>query len=228
MATKKNAPAQAKKKAAPKKAAPKKAAPKKAAPKKAAPKKAAPTQAAPTQAAPKKAAPKKAAPTQAAPKKAAPKKAAPTQAAPVAAPKPVLRDPVLDLAQAVAVLAAEKKAENLVILHVTDLTSYADGFVIASAPSERQVQAIARFVNEEMKKAGKNAVSIEGLEQGQWVLVDFGAVVLHAFVTNARGYYDLEGFWSEAPRIEVDEAHGTAVLERMRTAHGDGLAAANA
>jgi ribosome-associated protein len=224
MAAKKTAKKNAKKnvtKAAPKKA---KATPKKAkpAPKtaKAAPKKAKP---APKTAkdAPKKPAEKKAAPLKAAPEKAA---SAPIAAAPPK--KPVIRDPSLDIAQAIAALALEKKADDVVILRVTDLTSYADGFVLASAPSERQVQAIARFVDDEMRKAGKAPVGTEGLEQGHWVLVDLGAVVLHVFLSNARRYYDLEGFWSEAPRVDVDEAYGTSILEKMRALVAERQAAA--
>src|SRR6185503_1467907 len=93
-----------------------------------------------------------------------------TTAAPVVvAPKPALPpDPSVDLAQAIAALALDKKAEDVVILKVTDLTSYADCFILASAPSERQVQAIARHVGDEMKKAGKAPVGTEGLEQGHW------------------------------------------------------------
>lgn len=203
-------------KAAPKKAKSKKAAPKKATAKKATAKKAAPKK--------KAAAAKKRA---AAPTKNAAPKAAPTKAAPVAAPTPAVvvprasgpADPTVDLAQAVAALALDKKAEDVVILKVTDLTSYADCFILASAPSERQVQSIARHVGDEMKKAGKAAVGIEGLEQGHWVLVDLGSVVLHVFLASARHYYDLEGFWSDAPRIDVDEARGLEVVKTMAAAH---------
>ena len=127
------------------------------------------------------------------------------------APRPAPRappDPTETLAQVLAALALAKKAEDVVILHVTELTSYADYFVLASAPSERQVQAIARHVAEEMKRAGKGTFGTEGLEQGHWVLCDYGAVVLHVFLGNARQYYDLEGFWQDAPRVTVDEAGG--------------------
>jgi len=249
MATKKKSQTKKKpaaKKAAPKKGGSKKAASKKAsnkAGKKAPPKKAPPKKAAKKAA--KQAAPKRAA--QKAPKRRAskPAKKAPPQK-PVSQ-KPVSQklggpnadkkaavsvvekrvekkapsppDPVVDLAQAVAALALEKKAEELLILKVTDLTSYADCFILASAPSERQVQAIARFVADEMRKAGKTPVGSEGLEQGHWVLVDLGAAVLHVFLSTARHYYDLEGFWSDAPRVEVDEAYGKEILSRMAAAY---------
>lgn len=204
---------------------------KKKTPKKAATKKAAKKTA--TKAATKKTAPKKAVVKKAAVKKAAAKKArapAPKNAAPAKAPKqaaiaPVAprpsgpTDPTVDLAQAVAALALDKKAEEVIILKVTELTSYADCFILASAPSERQVQSIARHVGDEMKKAGKAPVGTEGLEQGHWVLVDLGSVVLHVFLASARRYYDLEGFWSDAPRIDVDEARGLEVVKEMAAAH---------
>ena len=214
----------AKKKKAAKKAAPKKAA--KAKPKKAAPK------AKPKKAAPKKAAVKKAAPGKAAPTPTTPKAAPKAEPTVVVAPRPKPTtpagppDPTIDLAQAVAALALDKKAEDVLILKVTDLTSYADCFILASAPSERQVQSIARHVGDEMKKAGKAPVGIEGLEQGHWVLVDLGAIVLHVFLASARRYYDLEGFWSDAPRIDVDEARGLEIVAKMTAAHAQSSAPA--
>ena len=206
-----------------KKAAPRKAAPKKAAPKNAAPKKA--TQQAPSsKSAPKKSAPKNAAPRKGAVKTApAARPATPSSLAPVelvvaeASPRRPAAppDPTEELAQALAALALGKKAEDVLILRVTEMTSYADFFVLASAPSERQVQAIARHAAEEMKKAGRMPFGSEGLEQGHWVLVDYGAVVLHVFLGSARQYYDLEGFWAEAPHVTVDEPRGLEVLARL-------------
>ena len=132
-------------------------------------------------------------------------------------------DSAEDLAQACAFLALDKKAEDVAILRVTDLTSYADFFVVASAPSERQVQAIARNVDDELRRVGKKPVGTEGLEQGHWVLVDFGSVVFHIFLSSARNYYDLEGFWSDAPRLEIDEVRGRGMIDASRAAHAAGM-----
>jgi ribosome-associated protein len=211
--------------------------------------------AAPKKAAPKKAAPKKAAPKKAArddgdtfseviltgevvalPGKAKNEKAdKPAKPAPDAAPQKVakaapkkveLGDPAHDLAQLCAAVALEKKAEDVVILEVTQLTTYADCFVVCGAPSERQVQGIARALEDEMKKIGRRAVSTEGLEQGHWVLVDFGAVVVHIFVQNARQYYDLEGFWTDAPRIDVDEKRGIGLSKLLQEEFNEAMAEA--
>jgi ribosome silencing factor RsfS/YbeB/iojap len=127
----------------------------------------------------------------------------------------VAGDPSEDLAQACAALTLDKKAEDVVILKVSDLTSYADYFVIAAAPSERQVQAIARNVTDEVKRRGKLPLSTDGLDQGNWVIVDYGSVVVHVFLQSARGYYDLDGFWVDAPRVAVDEGRGLDVLAAM-------------
>jgi len=124
-------------------------------------------------------------------------------------------DPSLDLAHTCAALALEKKADDVVILQVAELTSYADYFVIAAAASERQAQAIARNISDELRRRGKHPLSTDGLEQGNWVIVDYGAVVVHVFMESARAYYDLDGFWVDAPRVDVDEARGAGNLEHL-------------
>ena len=127
-------------------------------------------------------------------------------------------DPTFELAQACAALASDKKADEIVMLRVSELTSYADCFVICMAPSERQVLAIAHYIDDELRRAGKKPVGAEGLEQGHWVLVDYGSVVVHIFLSTARHYYDLEGFWADAPRIPVDEARGQSYLTQLKLA----------
>jgi len=138
---------------------------------------------------------------------------------PKAAAKPsvpfVAGDPSLDLAQTCAALALEKKADDVVILQVAELTSYADYFVIAAAASERQAQAIARNISDELRRRGKHPLSTDGLEQGNWVIVDYGSVVVHVFMESARAYYDLDGFWVDAPRVDVDEVRGKGHLDHL-------------
>lgn len=188
---------------------------------------------------PRRAAAKKAAPKTAkrpgggkAPAKKGVRKAAATTAlAQAAAPAAARKregppDPTEQLAQALAALTLSKKADDVVILHVTELTSYADYFVLSSAPSDRQVQAIARHVADEMKRRGRAPLGTEGLEQGHWVLVDYGSVVLHVFLGNARHYYDLEGFWSDAPRVDVDEPSGLRTLVTLEATAAEAAARA--
>jgi ribosome silencing factor RsfS/YbeB/iojap len=124
-------------------------------------------------------------------------------------------DPTADLAQICAALALDKKADDVVILEVADLTSYADFFVIAGASSERLAQAVARTISDELRKRGRQPLSTDGMEQGNWVILDYGAVVVHVFMATARAYYDLDGFWSDAPRVEVDEDRGQGALKAL-------------
>lgn len=114
--------------------------------------------------------------------------------------------PGFDVAQKCAALALDKKAEGVLILDVSKLTSFADLFVICSAPSERQVQAIARYVDDEMRAMGNRPLGLEGMDEGHWVLTDYNDVIFHVFLDSARHYYDLEGFWADAPRLALPAA----------------------
>ena len=96
-----------------------------------------------------------------------------------------------------------KKALDVVILNVGDLTSLADAFIICSGRSNRQVTAIAEYIRTTLKKEGLTPLSIEGLKEGHWVLMDYGNVVIHVFYDSVRRFYDLEGLWADAPRIST-------------------------
>lgn len=122
--------------------------------------------------------------------------------------------PQAELAAQIAAQAAlDKKAEDVVILDVRGLTSYADYIVVASGGSDRQVMAIADNVDEKMRKAGTRAIGVEGYERGHWVLLDFADVVVHVFFEEARDFYDVEGLWADAPRVPVDMPEAPAAAE---------------
>ena len=107
-------------------------------------------------------------------------------------------DPPLDL-YVKAVLG--KKAVNVVALDVAELTSYADVFIICSGRSNRQVSAIAEFIQTDLKKHKIKPLSVEGTKDGHWVLLDYGHVIIHVFYEPVREFYDLEGLWVDAKRI---------------------------
>jgi ribosome-associated protein len=107
-------------------------------------------------------------------------------------------------ALAIARAALDKKAEDVTVLDVRGLTSYADYFVVATADSDRQASAIADHVEDTMKQLGVSKVGVEGYESGRWILVDYGDVVAHVMNRESRGFYDLEGLWADAPRFAVD------------------------
>jgi ribosome-associated protein len=98
----------------------------------------------------------------------------------------------------------DKKAEDVTVLDVRGLTSYADYFVVMTADSDRQAGAIADHVEQTMKAKGLQKVGVEGYEGGRWILVDYGDVVAHVMNKESRGFYDLEGLWADAPRITVE------------------------
>lgn len=107
-----------------------------------------------------------------------------------------------------------RKAVNVVALDVRDLTSIADVFIICSGRSNRQVSAIADHIERELRKEKIKPLSVEGTAEGQWVLMDYGNVVIHVFFESIREFYDLEGLWSDAPRITI------AALPKAKPAHG--------
>lgn len=99
--------------------------------------------------------------------------------------------------------ATGKKAENLVVLDVRELTSVADAFIICSGRSNRQVQAIAEYIQSDLKKQHKKPLSVEGLTEGHWALLDYGDVIIHIFYEPVRLFYDLEGLWMDARRVRT-------------------------
>jgi ribosome-associated protein len=150
--------------------------------------------------------PRKGGPISKHPKRAAPaKKAAAPKAAPAAAPARALPDESRPLAMEIAKAGLAKKAEEVLLLDVRGLTSYADYFVVMTAESDRQAGAIADHVDDEMKKAGHTKVGVEGYEAGRWILVDYGDVVCHVMSREAREFYDIEGLWADAPRAQIQD-----------------------
>jgi ribosome-associated protein len=99
--------------------------------------------------------------------------------------------------------ALGRKAFDLVILDVKNLTSIADVFIICSGRSNRQVAAIAALIQVELKKHGIRPLSVEGKKEGHWVLLDYGHVIMHVFYEPVRSFYDLEGLWIDAKRIKT-------------------------
>jgi ribosome-associated protein len=101
--------------------------------------------------------------------------------------------------------AVEKKAFDLVLLEMKKITSFTDYFLLCSGKSDRQVQAIAQAIEEELEKEGIRPLGQEGRTEGRWILMDFGDVVAHLFLEPVRVFYDLEGLWIDAPRIEPEK-----------------------
>jgi ribosome-associated protein len=102
-------------------------------------------------------------------------------------------------------VALEKKASDVLILEVGHLTSIADFFVFCSGSSERQVNAIADAIQDELQKVFKTRATVEGTSSGTWVLLDYGDTIVHIFLENIRAFYGIENMWRDATQIPQAE-----------------------
>jgi ribosome-associated protein len=110
------------------------------------------------------------------------------------------------IALAAAQAALDKKALEVEIIDVTGKVDYADYLVLMTGQSDRHVASIAESVDDALGKLGWNAISMEGMPRGQWVLIDFVDVVVHVFQETSRALYDLDGLWMDARRVRVSDA----------------------
>ena len=100
--------------------------------------------------------------------------------------------------------ADEKKAVNMIALDLREIASFTEFFLIASGMNQRQVQAIADEITEQLKKQmQRKAVRVEGYAAGEWILLDYGDFIIHLFDKEARDFYDLEQLWRDARRFEM-------------------------
>jgi len=103
--------------------------------------------------------------------------------------------------------AAEKKGADLAILDVGDVLSIIDLFVLVSASNARQVRTIVEEVEKALTEHdGSKPISVEGLADASWVLLDYGDIVVHVFLDETRAYYDLDRLWGDVPRLDVPAA----------------------
>ncbi len=119
----------------------------------------------------------------------------------------------IDTLRTAARAAAEKKAFQIVGFQISALSSYADGLLICSGGSDRQVAAIANEVQRQLRARGRRPLHVEGQRRAEWVLMDYGDVVIHVFTEERRTYYGLEGLWGDAPRLDA---------EALEISQGDG------
>jgi ribosome-associated protein len=105
------------------------------------------------------------------------------------------------LADLVVEAASDKKAEDILVLNISEVSTIADLFVICSARGERQAQGIADGIIEKAKAAGQQPFGIEGYDGGRWILIDLSDVVVHVFVPEERELYRLERLWGDAPVV---------------------------
>ena len=112
----------------------------------------------------------------------------------------------LENASLAARICDDNRAKDVLVLDLRAATSLVDYFVIATAASRRQANAIASEIDQEMKRRGDKKLGLEGTEEGSWVLIDYGDFVVHVFAPEARVYYSLEELWGDASRIDWSAA----------------------
>lgn len=118
-----------------------------------------------------------------------------------AASRGASRDEVESRVREAVAAAEERQAGELKVLGLAEISDFTDYFVICSGANERQVQAIAEAVEERLRALGVRPLHVEGRNAGNWVLLDFGALVIHVFLDPIRRFYALERLWSDAPEL---------------------------
>ncbi len=104
-----------------------------------------------------------------------------------------------------AVEAAEsKKATDIRVLDLRPVTSFTDFFVICSVTNPKQGQAICDEIETQLKEVGERPVSVEGYDSAEWILMDYGDLLVHVFSASARSYYDLERLWRHAEKVSLE------------------------
>jgi ribosome-associated protein len=109
----------------------------------------------------------------------------------------------MEIARLCATIAQDTKAEDLVILDVRGIASFTDYFVIMTGRSTRHVQGLAEAIERELSNKRVKATHAEGLQEGLWVLLDLDDVIVHIFYHEQRKFYDLDGLWHDAKRVDI-------------------------
>ena len=112
---------------------------------------------------------------------------------------------LMEVARGIVEVTWELKGLNTVVIDLRGRVSYTDFVIVTTGTSERHVNALAKRVDEAMTEAGRKPLGMEGTDQGQWALLDYGDVIVHVFNKMSRQEYDLERMWSEAPRLELED-----------------------
>ncbi len=99
----------------------------------------------------------------------------------------------------------DRKPKSVTVLHVEAMTSYTDMVVVVEAGSSRQVTALAEHVVKTLKGENISVLGTEGVKGGEWALLDFGHLIIHVFESQAKDFYDIEGLWSDAPRVDISQ-----------------------
>lgn len=110
----------------------------------------------------------------------------------------------IESAKVAARIAAENKGQDIVLLDLSQQTSIFDCFLIVTGTSRRQLHAIAEEIDRELKQRGETRITMSGYDESQWIAIDYGGIIIHLFDQEHRQYYDLEGLWGDARRVDLE------------------------
>jgi ribosome-associated protein len=110
----------------------------------------------------------------------------------------------IESAKAAARIAAENKGQDIVLLDLSKQTSIFDCFLIVTGTSRRQLHAIAEEIDRQLKARGEVRLTMSGYDESQWIAIDYGGIIVHLFDQEHRDYYDLEGLWGDAQRVDLE------------------------
>ena len=120
--------------------------------------------------------------------------------------RPTATPDAIEAARAAAVAIDDKNGEDILLLDLSSLLVVTDVFVVASGTSNRHVRTLVDEAEEALKPLGRRPLRREGVDHGEWVLLDYGDVVIHVFDRPTRAYYELERLWADAPMIEFERS----------------------
>ena len=100
----------------------------------------------------------------------------------------------------------EKKGEDITVLDIASVASFTNFFIVCNGLNARQNQAISDEVERQLRERGRHPYGLEGYQESEWILIDYGDFIVHIFSRRARQYYDLERLWKTAPRVPLEEA----------------------
>jgi ribosome-associated protein len=130
------------------------------------------------------------------------------------------KDSIPPQVRAAVSAAQDKQAADVVLLDLEGLGAFTDHFIICTGFSARQVEAICDETEKRLEQMGARLLHREGKPGGDWMLLDFGSLIMHVFTEHARRFYDLERLWRAAPRVEFAEAHEGNPLPGAAEAEG--------
>ena len=108
-----------------------------------------------------------------------------------------------DLAVRTAQIADAMKASDILVLHVGDVLALTEYFVVASAPNRRLVDAVVEEIEAQVREStGRSPIRVEGAREHQWVLIDYGDVIVHVFLTEIRDFYEIERLYNDVPKVD--------------------------